>query len=532
MKILFNLSVLMISISSFSQIENTKILDNNNASAIIGDEGAFFNQSSAGVAGYEIPIGSGLSTIYLGSFWLGAEDINGVFHFSGVKYGTGSMSSQLHSGPISNQNLYTSLSYSNQYLESIWKVSAQEIEDHIDNYMNGGYVAPQSILDWPGNGDVSLGVVAQLAPYIDVNTDGIYDPYDGDYPDIRGDEAVYVIMNDGSSSNPNKLGIELHAMFYQYSAGNYLNNTTFMNVKVFNRSTENYYNYKQTIFLDFDIGNYTDDYVGCNIPNNVGFGYNGDEIDEADGGHPGYGANPPCQGIVSLSHDMHSFGYFTGSGQQPYTDSQASDTVLWNFMNAQWGDSSSWLYGGLGYQGSFGVTNAPTNFLFSGNPNDPSAWHEGSNNNPAGDRRAIFTIAEDKLLSGTSNCSDYAFIYDRSGSRLTNVQNVINIAGSLRNLYNAQAEFPCNSEDLGFIENEMEETFKLFPNPTNGKITIEMLANNTEGKVVISELSGRIILAQSINSQSMEISLNENPGIYMVEIVTNQGSMFQKLIIE
>lgn len=531
MKILVNLITLSISITSFSQIVNTEILENNNASAFIGDEGSFFNNGSLG-AGYEIPIGSELSTIYLGSFWLGAYDSNGAFHFSGVKYGMSSIMTQLHSGPIADQSQYSSQSYSNQYLESIWKVTAIEIDEHISNYGNVSYTIPQSILDWPGNGDVSLGVASQLAPYIDVNSDGTYDPNDGDYPDIRGDEAVYVIMNDASSSNPNKLVIELHAMFYQYSAGNYFNNTTFLNVKVFNRSNTNYFDYKQTLFMDFDIGNYSDDYIGCNIPNSVAFGYNGDEYDEADAGHPGYGANPPCQGIVSLSHDMSSFGYFTGSSGQNYTDSEASDTVLWNFMNAQWGDSSLWYYGGLGYQGSSGVTTTPTNYLFPGNPNDPTAWHEGSNNNPAGDRRGVFTIAEDKLLVGTSICSDYAFIYDRTGSRLTNVQNVINIAGSLRNLYNAQFEFPCNSEDVNFIVEENTEAFKIYPNPSSGNFKIEMKETINDGTILISDMSGRIVYSEKIETQIVEIDMKEKPGIYLVTIQTNGSKSVRKLTIK
>lgn len=532
MKILLNLSAFLFVCSTHAQVVNYRTLDKNNASARIGDEGAFFNDYSNGVAGYEIPKGSGLRTIYNGSFWIGAQDVNGQFYFSGVTYGASSMQSQLHSGPIANPSQYTSLAYTNQYLESIWMISKQEITTHIQNYTSVTYVPPTSILEWPGNGDVSLGVAAQLAPYVDVNSDGVYDPYDGDYPDIRGDEAVYVIMNDESSSNPHSLGIELHAMFYQYNAGSYMGNTTFLNVQVFNRSNKHYYNYRQTLYLDFDIGNYSDDYIGCNVQNSVAFGYNGDDNDEADSGYPGYGMNPPCQGVVSLSHDMHSFGYFTNASSSNTGDSGASDTVLWNYMNAQWADSSAWLFGGLGFQGSAGVTNTPTNFLFSGNPNDPTAWHEGSNNNAAGDRRGIMTIAQNDLPQWTSFCSDYAFIYDKSSTRLANVQNVINIAGSLRTLYNAQFEFPCNSGSFNSIDEQGLSALTIYPNPSNGTFTIDLGTTATKGNITIMNLSGRVVLNQAISDQSTVINLQEAAGVYMVFVETPEGRKVQKLIVE
>lgn len=529
MKVLINLAMFSIACSTFSQVNNVLILDKNNAAAIIGDEGTFFTNSTTGASGYEIPKGGGVSTIFAGSFWIGAEDINGVFHLSAGGYGP---NSELHSGPIASPSQYSSMSYSNQYLESIWIMTNLEIENHLLNYTNAGYIAAQSILDWPGNGDVSLGVVSQLAPYIDVDNNGIYNPYAGDYPDIRGDEAVYVIMNDESSEELNALGIELHAMFYQYTNGNYINNTTFLNVKVYNRSNTNYFNYKQSLYLDFDIGNYSDDHIGCNIPNNVAFAYNGDDLDQSDAGQLAYGSNPPCQGVVCLSHDLNSFGYFGQNSSGPYSGFPSTDTVLWSFMNGQWADSTQWLYGGMGYPGSAGVTNASTNFMFSGNPNDPTTWNEGSQNNAPGDRRGLVTIAQDKLLAGTSICSDYAFIYDKSSTRLANVQNVINIAGSLRIIYNSQIEFPCNSENLNVSTETNPIDFKLYPNPSNGEFTIELENISMETKVTISDMAGRILNTKSINTQKLAFHLTEGVGIYFITLQTSEGTSVKKMVVE
>jgi len=284
--------------------------------------------------------------------------------------------------------------------------------------------------------------------------------------------------------------------------------------------------------MDFDIGNYSDDYIGCNIANSVAFGYNGDDNDEPDGGRPGYGLNPPCQGIVSLSHDIHSFCYFTGNSQPPYDVYNGSSGVIWNFMNAKWGDGSPWLYGGLGYQGSTGVSNSPTNFMYSGNPNDPAAWHENNVNNPHGDRRGIFTISEDRLSVGTSICSDYAFIYDRSSSRLANVQNVINIAGSLRALFNSQFVFPCEAESFNAITEKDLFTFKLFPNPSTGTFSINLEQLPTNGSLTIVDLTGREVFSKAILEKVTDISFPEGSGVYVVVFQSSQGSSVQKIIFE
>ena len=53
---------------------------------------------------------------------------------------------------------------------------------------------------------------------------------------------------------------------------------------------------------------YIDDYVICNVPLNLGYGYNGDDNDE---GFAGYGLNPPAQGaLVMLNKSMDKFVYY------------------------------------------------------------------------------------------------------------------------------------------------------------------------------------------------------------------------------
>lgn len=83
---------------------------------------------------------------------------------------------------------------------------------HRNNVGNAGYQVPANIANWPGNGEVAFGYDANLAPYHDVNNNGIYDPAQGDYPKFLGDEALWMVYNDrGNAAVANKtpFGIEV-----------------------------------------------------------------------------------------------------------------------------------------------------------------------------------------------------------------------------------------------------------------------------------------------------------------------------------
>jgi len=71
---------------------------------------------------------------------------------------------------------------------------------------------------------------------------------------------------------------------------------TFYNYELINRGTQTLYNTYFSQYLDADVGNYADDYTGCDVSRGLGYMYNGDLIDESDGGKLGYGENPPAIG--------------------------------------------------------------------------------------------------------------------------------------------------------------------------------------------------------------------------------------------
>ena len=114
-----------------------------------------------------------------------------------------------------------------------------------------------------------------MAPFSDRNGDGIYNPFEGDYPEIRGDQALFFIFNDDRGphleSTGKKLKIEIHGMAYAFDlpGDSAFKNTVFLNYKIFNRSQNTYDSTLFGIYTDIDLGYFGDDYVLCDVERNM-----------------------------------------------------------------------------------------------------------------------------------------------------------------------------------------------------------------------------------------------------------------------
>jgi hypothetical protein len=531
----------ILSIYSLSaQNADTETIDGNSVSGVVTDEGYFFNDFQNSTNGYKVPAGTGAGTIYAAGIWAGGLDVNGQLHLTAPN----STLPGWRSGPIADNSSYGTISYQTTYSTSIWKVTKQQVDDHIAQYQQGGYTPVAAISDWPGNGDVSMGVADQLAPFVDLDADGVYEPLDGDYPNFPGDQVVYVIQNDESYlPQPQNLGVELHLMFYQFNDNGYLNETTFLNVRVFNRSTTNYYDFKLSIFADFDIGNPTDDYFGSSVTNNMMYAYNGDNYDEPVGGTIGYEDNPPCQGIMSLNHTLFAANNFHSSAAFPMAP-PTTNLEYWHFMNGLWADGSPIFYGGNGYNA--GVTTTPTKFIYPGE-SDPLGlatwgsiihgdWGEynangGSPNFPS-DRRGLMSISSGDFLVATTICADFVFLFnDTDVDTHDNVQNVLNIADAVQILYDSNSDFPCGYFTASTLELEPLE-FNVFPNPSSGAFTLQLINGFEPVIVQVRDLTGRLLYSKMTQTETTHLQLDVPAGVYQLVVQSAHNSVVKSIVVQ
>jgi hypothetical protein len=295
-----------------------------------------------------------------------------------------------------------------------------------------------------------------------------------------------------------------------------------MNVKAINRSSINYQNYHQGIYIDYDIGNAFDDYIGCSPEKNMIFAYNGDNFDESEGGMKGYGTNPPSQALVSLSHPLKS-GLV--NNQNAGSFAPYGDTSMWLLMNSMWVDTTPWVNP---------LTNAVTDFILPDNPNSANGWSEVALGNPSGDRRGMITIFEPSFRPGTIICSDYAFIYSRVGAHLQNVQDVWNIAGSLQALYNSSESFPCKGSSTAGVSSDQEDEILLIaPNPANDNLTIQTTLA-APYSIEVTDAMGKVVLQhKEVDKLTYQLNLDGIcPGTYFIRIANNQQMLTKKLLIE
>lgn len=276
------------------------------------------------LARYEVPKGSNRHSMFAGALWLGGVDEGNQLKLAAMTYRQ--RGNDYWPGPLSTDgNASVNKEICDRY-DRHWIVFRDEVEAHKgwldcrddpacnDAELYPGYESniPRSILEWPGNGaDGELPFM--LAPYVDRDQDGVYDPLI-DYPayDIRnefdcraketdliyGDMTLWWVYNDRGNvhteSQGAALGFEVRAQAFAFTTNDEVNNMTFNNYRLLNRSTFRLTNTHFSTWFDPDLGNPYDDIIGCDIARGLGYVYNGDLDDE---GPLGYGLNPPAVGF-------------------------------------------------------------------------------------------------------------------------------------------------------------------------------------------------------------------------------------------
>ncbi len=501
--------MLALSWESHAQFNYAFNMEFNNVRTRFMDNGIFFNNLQAGVGRYEVPKNSNKHIMYSGQFWFGGVDQLDQIRFSGDDYyGTAYGAGPLTVGtaqPMTSPGLW------------MFSVYRADILNHLANYQNEEYEMPMGIANWPAHGNVAEGFSYHLAPFNDVNNNGIYEPEVGDHPCIKGDQAIYMIINDksGSQVNADAMGLELHYMFYQFVSNDYLNNTTFVDLTVFNRGSMDLNDFKTSFFVDGDLGNYEDDYFGCDSTKNVAYFYNGDDFDEMANGSPGYGANPPAFGIVSLNQEMTSFS--------SYDPVSASPFQKYNQMSGNLPDGSPMM----------NMSGQSTKFLYSGNPFTLTGDSEVEAMNPPGDRRGIITSNLGTFGAGDTLELSYAILFQQSGnSTESNASDIIDMATIVQQFYNDELNYSCLGAIAGLSEKENDK-FNVYPNPHTNDFYVQFDKIQQELTLEIHTLSGQNMLTEKHqNTSFVKLNFDGPSGIYLLTFKTEKGSFVQKVIKE
>jgi hypothetical protein len=445
------------------------VLDINNVATTVGPAAMCWDLNSAK---YEVPKGGGVNSIFAHDLWVGGIDDNGQLRLATQQFRQNG--NDYWSGPVSDSTYHNDVDMAGW--DRVWKIDKTEIDDHIVNYSSGSYTMPDAIEHWPAHGDVSKGQAPNLAPFVDVDNDGQYIPLNGDYPEIKGDQAVYFIRNDvgnvHTESGGEQIGLEIHMMFYAYRCDDIpeLNHTVFVKTTLFNRGSYNLNNTYIGTWVDMDLGYYLDDYVACNVPLNLGYTYNGDNDDE---GSSGYGVNPPAQGLVYLNNSMDKFIYIRNDNT--IIGNPNVPQHYYNYLQGVWIDDSVMTYGGNGHGGSLADT---CSYMFPGDtdPNFTTPWTEVTAGNVPADRRFLQSHGPFDFDTNTSYTLEYAFVFawDSTNTNGGSIPLLFNYTQNIQDFYDGVLAMPCSNVTL---VNELSNLAK-------GKLLkiIDVLGRETEPK--------------------------------------------------
>ena len=496
--------------NSITQTEVVK-LSTNSMRAIIANDASFMYYPGNASHGYSFKNDTTYSLIFSNKLYFGGYDQFGEFHFTGMT-SSNYYDNDLSNGPVSNN--YNDSTYIENYGSGIWKVSKQEIINHVLNYTQVGYVVPPKIQSWPANGNTSLGVDNDLAPYIDFNGNGFYDPENGDYPCIKGDEAVYLIYNDDAQNDTltefEKVGLEIHMMFYQYQTNDYLDSTTFMSLRIKNVGPYSYDTLNIGMYSDMDVGYSENNYIGTDSIRNLVYTYKSNPYDTT--------VTHPAVGLLSLDLDIsYALPYFRFN----YDDLKISPLI--GSFDGRLGDSTLFHYGGSGYIGHPSTSSQITGWAFTGDPYTGVGWSElnidglGGSNDPS-DRRILLTQKKTQFNPFSSMETNYAFIVNRTSTYLENTALLKRTADSVKNRYLTELE----NEDCTVGTKGLSDDVELivYTNPATDNLVYRAL-NLKNQYVRLLSLEGELLSEQKIFEDNTlgEFDLSQlSAGIYLVSV--------------
>ena len=542
-----------------------EILDINSINAVLGKDANLFSGLGTNLPGFESPPGDGISSISIFSPWL-----------AGLNDGQPKMNSSIFwfsfyglpvSGPIMDDEWY--VEYDEQW-DRLWKITRWEIIYHMNHWADNNYEPIEVIANWPAHGDTQKGQAFYLAPFYDHNNDGIYNPLDGDFPEIKGDQAVFLIFNfyrpyilNSQAEEPFNLGVpiedviktEFHGLFYAFGCelDSALEHSVFANIKYINRSNKTYTDTYLGLWTELDIGNASDDYIECDVNRNSYFGLNGDDFDESSQSGPGYGENLVAQSItflkgIKMDDDgidndfgieedqsvnglnfgdgiidneywgMNHFIYHNNSGSPVGDPTNALE--YYNYLQSIWRDGTPMIYGGTGYNPN-NPDPIPARFMFPEN-SDPyfygtsgievPEWTETNEGNFPADRRGLASTGPFTLLPYDTAEVDLAFVFarDYTGSgNLAPIPIMKERIDSIRAYYLA-GQTPCNDFVISVEELEKEELpsfFSIYPNPFSDFITLDNQSNESM-EMVIYNLLGKELMRKNIPAGKTRIDLS------------------------
>jgi hypothetical protein len=307
------------------------------------------------------------------------------------------------------------------------------------------------------------------APVVDGDgVPGNYNLAGGDRPELLGTETHWWVMNamgphrrTGSKPFPLEMQVSAFAMPSLPGFGPFvpaLDNSVVLRYRLVWHGAVPLTDAYLGFYVDPDLGNSSDDYVGSDTTLRMGFAYNADNFDE---GSDGYGTPPPAVGLLALDgppmHDddrdgrperpgFTSFLYYNG-GTGLDGEPRGNTTDYYNYLRARWQDGRQIYACGNGHASLY-ASCGPTRWMWPGDPVTRAFWSEfrPSLSNPfnpnqpvtpnaPSDRRFVMGMGPLVFQPGAVQDFVFAFVWARGNDHLDSVSRLRGAASSVMDVW-------------------------------------------------------------------------------------------------
>ncbi len=441
-----------ISQSETNQIEMLSVgkFDGNRIDNDLENNGMITSHRISGHSGMEWPQGLSTYTVYASGVWI-AGKVNGEIRTVVAEY-----EPELTPGPFGSDG--------DEPEHKLYKISANDMAEPLSN---------PDFQNWP----TDYG-----APFVDSDGDGAYTPLPdgGDYPQILGDQMLWYVSNDAIESGhsvfaTDPLGLEVQNSIWGYDRNDELGDMMYVRSLIINRGENEISDAFVGLWSDPDIGDASDDFVGCDTLLGLGYAYN-------DGADSQFGTATPAVGydflqgpiIPALGETAMAFGRIIPD----YKNLKMTSFIKYIGADDIYTDPNDAIEAYFYLQGFRrdgspfinSATGQPTKFVHPDDPNDnvdatDNIWVD-SDDNPSDDRRFLMNAGPFNMAPGDSQEVIYAVMMAQGSDALNSVTRLKEIDESAQLL-----------ADNNFIP-PPDTSYSDFANAFNPVVTADNLNDN------------------------------------------------------
>ena len=413
-----------------AMIATTGAFDGNRVRDDLENNGMIVSHRISGHSGMEWPKDNHTYSVFASGVWY-AGKVGGDLRCATAEYGP-----EMVAGPYGTNS--SDPSY------KIWKVNKSDLADPLASY---------DFQNWP---------VADGAPWVDVDEDGVYSPLPigADHPEFIGDQVMWFVRNDGDAVAHTifqtlPLGIEVQTTIFGFDRPDDFGDMMFVKELIINKGGNTINDMYVGLWSDPDLGDAGDDFVGCDTTLGLGFCWN-DGVDadygSYSGGTPAVGYDffqgpiVPSAGDTAFAFGRDIAGYKNLSmtsfskyinGDPVYTDPNDVEEVYY-YMQGKMRDGSDFPEEATG----------GSNFVHPGNPSDDADAYDDVYIDPdlhaSGDRRFLMNAGPFEMVPMDSQEVVFAIMHAAAGEAKASVDLLKTVDKLAQTAYDIQFALPAS----------------------------------------------------------------------------------------